>query len=124
MQFHNYGEAQPRLTSGRRSRHERLLRQSCGGPPRYAENVAQRNSLVKDFIASPKLPLRFYLAAGTFEIDREGTGGNILEATRHLRDVLGAKGYDVHYQQFVGGHDGVSWRGLLADGLMVLFGPR
>src|SRR5688572_9725604 len=88
------------------------------------DSTTEGNSLVKDFIASPKLPLRFYLAAGTFEIDREGTGGNILEATRHLRDVLRAKGYDVHYQQFVGGHDGVSWRGLLADGLMVLFGPR
>ena len=89
-----------------------------------ADATTEGNFLVKEFLASPKLPLRFYLAAGTFEIDREGGGGGILEATRHLRDVLRAKGYDVHYQQFVGGHDGLSWRGLLADGLMALLGPR
>jgi enterochelin esterase family protein len=86
--------------------------------------TTEGNFLVKEFLASPKLPVRFYLAAGTFEIDAEGGGGNILEATRHLRDVLRAKGYDVHYQQFVGGHDGLSWRWLLADGLMALLGPR
>lgn len=88
------------------------------------DSTTEGNFLVKDFLASPKLPLRFYLAAGTFERDREATGGDILEGTRHLRDVLRAKGYEVHYQQFVGGHDGVSWRGLLADGLMALLGPR
>ena len=86
--------------------------------------TTEGNFLVKEFLASPKLPLRFYLAAGSFERDIEGSGGNILEATRHLRDVLLAKGYEVRYQQYNGGHDGVSWRGLLADGLMVLLGPR
>ena len=45
-----------------------------------------------------------------------------VEATRHLRDVLLAKVYKVHYQQFVGGHDGLSWRGTLADGLVALLG--
>jgi enterochelin esterase-like enzyme len=86
--------------------------------------TTEGNFLVKEFLASPKLPLRFYLTAGTFEIDAEFGGGNILEATRHLRDVLRAKGYDVRYQQFAGGHDGLSWRGLLADGLMSLLGAR
>jgi enterochelin esterase family protein len=36
--------------------------------------------------------------------------------------VLLAKGYYVHYEQFVGGHDGLSWRGALADGLIALLG--
>lgn len=88
------------------------------------DSTTEGNFLVKDFLASPKLPLRFYLAAGTFEMDKSSGGGDILEGARHLRDVLRAKGYEVHYQQFVGGHDGVSWRGLLADGLMALLGPR
>lgn len=86
--------------------------------------TTEGNFLAKEFLASRKLPLRFYLTAGTFEIDREGTGGGILETTRQLRDVLLAKGYDVRYQQFVGGHDGLSWRGNLADGLIALLGAH
>lgn len=86
--------------------------------------TTEGNFMVRQFLASPKLPLRFYLVAGTFEIDRDGGGGNILESTRHLRDVLLAKGYQVQYQQFVGGHDGLSWRGTLADGLIVLLGAH
>ena len=89
-----------------------------------SDALTEGNFLVRDFLASPKLPLRFYLAAGTFEIDRNGGGGNILESTRHLRDVLLAKGYEVRYQQFVGGHDGLSWRGVLADGLIALLGSH
>jgi hypothetical protein len=45
----------------------------------------------EQFLASPKLPLRFYLVAGTFEFDRNSGGGDILEGARHLRDVLLAK---------------------------------
>ncbi|MGH9871269.1 MAG: alpha/beta hydrolase-fold protein [Pyrinomonadaceae bacterium] len=86
--------------------------------------TTEGNIMVKQILARPKLPLRFYLAVGAFEYDRYGGGGEILEGTRHLRDVLLAKGYQVHYQQFVGGHDGLSWRGTLADGLITLLGSR
>jgi enterochelin esterase-like enzyme len=30
--------------------------------------------------------------------------------------------YEVHYQQFAGDHDAISWRGMLADGLIELIG--
>ena len=88
------------------------------------DSTTEGNFLVKEFLASPKLSLRFYLAVGAFEFDHRGGGGDILEGTRHLRDVLLAKGYEVHYQQFVGGHDGLSWRGLFADGLIELLGKH
>jgi enterochelin esterase family protein len=39
-----------------------------------------------------------------------------------LRDVLRVKGYEVHFQEFAGGHDYLSWRGTLADGLIALMG--
>src|ERR1700722_18764739 len=78
--------------------------------------------MARQFIASSKLPLRFYLDAGAFEFDSNGTGGGILETSRDMRDVLLAKGYDVHYQQFAGGHDYLSWRGTFADGLIDLIG--
>jgi enterochelin esterase-like enzyme len=84
--------------------------------------VTEGGWMAKQFIASPKLPLRFYLDAGSFEFDSNGTGGGILETSRNMRDVLLAKGYEVHYQQFVGGHDYLSWRGTFADGLVDLIG--
>jgi enterochelin esterase-like enzyme len=83
---------------------------------------AEPNWVAKQFIASPKLPIRFYMDAGSDEIDLSGKGNSILIPNRHLRDVLLAKGYEVHYQEFVGGHDYLSWRGTLADGLILLMG--
>jgi enterochelin esterase family protein len=86
------------------------------------EPYTEPNFLAKEFVKSPKLPLRFYMDAGSFEVDLNGGGGAILEPSRHMRDVLLAKGYEVHYQENVGGHDYLSWRGSLADGLLALVG--
>jgi enterochelin esterase family protein len=91
-------------------------------PNRSTDATTEGNWMVREYLASEKLPLRFYLEAGTFEIDKKGEGGDVLEPTRHLRDVLRAKGYQVHYRQFVGGHDGLSWRGGIADALIALLG--
>ena len=74
------------------------------------------------FVDSPKLPLRFYLDAGSREFDRDVNGDSMLVTNRHLRDVLRAKGYEVFYQEFQGAHDYLSWRGLIADGLILLEG--
>jgi enterochelin esterase family protein len=89
---------------------------------RLADATTETGWLAKEFIRSPKLPIRFHMDAGTFEADQAGTGGNVLETSRHMRDVLLAKGYEVHYEQFVGGHDYLSWRETLADGLIELIG--
>lgn len=83
---------------------------------------SEPNWMVKQFIASPKLALRFYLDVGNEDIDVSGGGNSTLLTTRTLRDVLRAKGYEVHYQEFAGGHDYLSWRGTLADGLIALIG--
>lgn len=96
-------------------------------PPRSSNPAdfdpdAEPNWMATQFIKSPRLPLRFYMDAGTDEIDLSGHGGSILVPNRHLRDVLLAKGYEVHYREFVGGHDYLSWRGTLADGLILLIG--
>jgi enterochelin esterase-like enzyme len=84
------------------------------------DSNAEPDWVAKQFIASPKLPVRFYMDAGTDELDFSGLGGGILAPNRNLRDVLLAKGYEVHYQEFAGGHDYLSWRGTLADGLFLL----
>ncbi len=96
-------------------------------PDRMGANSDAMNEtgwLAKEFLKSPKLPLRFWMDAGVFEVDSGGSGGAILEPSRHMRDVLLAKGYEVHYQQFNSGHDYLTWRGTLADGLIALVGTN
>jgi len=79
--------------------------------------------LTRQFVATPHVPLHVYLDAGLHELwTTSATGPNLLIATRHLRDVLLAKGYTVHHAEFNGWHDYISWRGTLADGLMALVG--
>ncbi|MFI1805601.1 enterochelin esterase [Streptomyces californicus] len=48
----------------------------------------------------------------------------LLGENRRLRNVLLARGYDVRYGEFNGGHDYACWRGGLADGLVELLGGR
>lgn len=86
------------------------------------ESSSEPNWLVRQFISSPRKPLRFYLDAGSAEFNATGGGDAILFCTRTLRDVLRAKGYEVHFQEFAGGHDYLAWRGTLADGLIALMG--
>jgi enterochelin esterase family protein len=75
--------------------------------------------LTRQFVAAPRRTVRFYLEIGRFE---DGGFVSGLAETRRFRDVLEAKGYSVHYSEFCGGHDYVSWRGSFADGLMALAG--
>ncbi len=80
----------------------------------------EHNWLIKQYEKSPKLPIRFYLDCGlqeTFEMNSV----NFLVAHRQMRDVLKAKGYELYYQEFQGGHDWANWRKTLPDGLIVLF---
>ena len=86
------------------------------------DSGSEPNWVARQFISSPKKPLRFYLDAGSAEFNATGGADSILFCTRTLRDVLRAKGYEVQYQEFEGGHDYLSWRGTLADGLIALLG--
>src|SRR5258708_2998894 len=73
--------------------------------------------LIRQFVVSPKLPLRFYLEWGLLE---RSAADDMVVVSRRMRDVLEAKGYDVAYSEYNGGHDYICWRGSLADGLMWL----
>jgi enterochelin esterase family protein len=77
--------------------------------------------LTRKFVAAERLPVRFYLDVGRLEARGQASSPNMLIANRHMRDVLLAKGYLVHYAEFSGGHDYACWRGTLADGLIALF---
>jgi enterochelin esterase family protein len=76
------------------------------------------------FASAPKLSVRFYMDAGLMEtaLPMMNRGVSLLSANRHVRDVLRAKGYELHYREFNGGHEYLNWRGTLADGLIALVG--
>jgi enterochelin esterase family protein len=79
--------------------------------------------LTRQFVTSPRLPVRFYLDVGLMEIGpTPDNGPSMVLVNRHMRDVLQAKGYFVHYREFNGGHEYLNWRGTLADALLVLVG--
>ncbi len=77
--------------------------------------------LTRQFAESEKQPLSFYLDVGLLE-DWFESPPSILLTNRHMRNVLLAKGYPVHYAEFNGGHESLCWRGTLADGLLALVG--
>jgi enterochelin esterase family protein len=94
-----------------------------GGLERDARDVPDQETdwLTRQFVAESRRDVRFYLEIGRFE---DGGFASPLAATRRFRDVLKSKGYSVHYSEYNGGHDYVSWRGSFADGLMALVGVR
>jgi enterochelin esterase family protein len=89
----------------------------------WAPGEDEHEWLIRQFVASRKLPVRFYLDVGLLELGiPRRHAPTAVAANRHLRDVLQAKGYEVHYEEFNGGHDHFNWRGTFADGLLALVG--
>jgi enterochelin esterase family protein len=97
----------------------------------FEEDAHEYEWIVRQFVKAPRAAVRFYLEAGL----REEAGWrfpvapyampSLVGATRHLRDVLEAKGYEVLLDEYAGGHEVLCWRGSLADGLIALIGtPR
>jgi enterochelin esterase-like enzyme len=83
--------------------------------------------IARQYIARPRLPLRFYMEAGLLETQIrtiEPGWNNFLIGARYMRDVLRAKGYEVHYSEFSGGHNPMNWQGTLANGLLALLAGR
>jgi len=79
--------------------------------------------LTQRFAESPRRPLRLHLEAGLFEMGRDGQSG-IRDTTRHLRDVLQAKGYAVSHREYAAAHGHEHWRASFAEGLVTLIGAE
>jgi len=81
--------------------------------------------LTRQFAESDKLPVRFYLDVGLLESGpTPDNGPSQVVVNRHMRDILKAKGYFVHYREFNGGHEYLNWRGTFSDALTVLMGSQ
>jgi enterochelin esterase family protein len=83
--------------------------------PSGSEFDVDAGVITREYVHTPKQPIRIWMEAGLIE-------WTLRDQNRHLRDVLYAKGYDVTYREFHGGHDNACWRGGLADGLIALLG--
>ncbi|MFX1306828.1 MAG: alpha/beta hydrolase [Promethearchaeota archaeon] len=83
------------------------------------EDEKEADWLARQFVQKERLPLKFYLDVGVLE---EADPTNLFISNRHFRTVLQAKEYPVHYEEFLGGHDFVCWRGSIANGLIYLIG--
>jgi enterochelin esterase family protein len=87
------------------------------------EGETESHWLAHRFSEQEKLPLKFHLDVGTLEENsfRDLKGRpSALVGNRRMRDALQEKGYKVHYTEFSGGHDYISWQGTLAEGLIAL----
>jgi enterochelin esterase-like enzyme len=77
--------------------------------------------LTRQYAASERRPVRFYMDTGLLERGpAPGDGPSLLVANRHFRTILRSKGYEVEYVEFNGAHDYACWRGSLADALIAL----
>lgn len=86
---------------------------------KYDDAPSEQNNAIAYHLANtPKLPLKFFISAGSFET--AGNENSILAASRHLKDVLAAKDYDATYREYGSGHDYFAWQIILSDGLYEL----
>lgn len=74
--------------------------------------------LTREYAKASKRPVNYFLEVGSLEVG--GPGITMLDTTRHLRDVLLAKGNSVQYQEFAGGHGYFYWRYTVGNGLIDL----
>jgi enterochelin esterase family protein len=64
--------------------------------------------------------LRFALQVGWLETIAGGRRASTYHINLHMRDVLTAKGYEVAFAEYAGGHDYFWWRETIAEALIAL----
>jgi enterochelin esterase family protein len=82
--------------------------------------------LTREIAAAPTKPIRWWLDVGSLEGGPlpQAPGSDQVQANRHLRTVLQAKGYEVAgYLEVPGAHDSASMRLATVEGLRALLGP-
>lgn len=106
-------------------RHPDLFGNVLAQSGQFQEKLSEESEheRVANLIASmPAVPVRFHLDAGLFETRPGPDGGpSLLVSNRHLRQILRARNYPIHYEEFSGGHDYLCWQETLVDGLLALF---
>lgn len=81
--------------------------------------AAEPQWLAAQFDKAPQSATIFYLEVGGAETRVAGGVASLLDANRHLRDVLVRKGYSVAYEEVPGAqHEFGHWRSKFGDGIV------
>jgi enterochelin esterase family protein len=81
--------------------------------------------LVREFAFGEKKPISIFMEVGKLEGEYHWTSPDWpdqIVSHRHFKTILDMRGYDVKYQEYAGGHEMLSWRGGMAEGLKHLLG--
>ncbi len=79
--------------------------------------------LTRQIAAADRRPVRWWMNVGVLECEPSSEAQvTMLGANRHLRTVLGAKGHDVRYSEYSGGHEWLNWQATLPQALIDLIG--
>lgn len=99
---------------------------ACCGPDRDETQAdlpidsgpdADMGWLIERYATAPRADIRIDMNVGRWE------GALMLIPNRMMHHVLRARGYDVHYSEYSGGHDIIQWRATLPDALERLLPP-
>ena len=80
--------------------------------------------LVREFAFADKKPIDIFMEVGVLEGEYswdDPAFPHQIVSHRHFKTILDMKKYDVAYQEYAGGHDMLSWRGGMAEGLKHIF---
>ncbi len=80
--------------------------------------------LVREFAFAEKEPITIFMEVGVLEGEYSWADPEFphqIVSHRHFKTILDMKGYDVTYQEYRGGHEMLSWRGGIAEGLKHIF---
>jgi enterochelin esterase-like enzyme len=70
--------------------------------------------MLQSFKDNKALPIKVFMEAGILE------NKPLLDSNKNLHKILKSKGYDVQYNEFLGGHDDIWWQNELPQGLKYL----
>lgn len=105
--------------------HFRLVLSQSGSMYMWVPPDDEPGTLIRKFIAGPRLPFRIWMDVGKLEGNYAMPWGmTVLGGNRHLRDVLLLKKYDLVYREYNSSHVPECWKESLVDGLVELLGPR
>ncbi len=93
----------------------------CQSPALAWHYQNEDNWLLNRYVEADLRGREYFIDVGSLENAQwQNHGHSLAQSARAMRDVLKAKGVSVHFREFAGGHDYISWEITLAEGLQHL----